>query len=295
MIEDLQNIFHYLHGHFIFLQTIILLSSAPMAAVLIARQLERRWPADPNLSHSDIVADWKATGINVVAGWSAASITAVCGAAIVRAAGGGLIHLRTDGWWFGVSLLSFVLVSDLYRYCNHRLYHAVPFLWALHSFHHSAEAVTLATGARHHWMQRALETACLPVMAVLFRAPIDILTLASFILFLPDGCAHLNVRVPLGRAVTWINNPQWHRIHHSVLPEHQNKNFASLLTLWDFVFGTACIPRAGEVPATGLVPGEKCDVLTSIVWPFRRHLHHLRGLAPIWPSLRAGVGWRRIL
>jgi sterol desaturase/sphingolipid hydroxylase (fatty acid hydroxylase superfamily) len=40
---------------------------------------------------------------------------------------------------------------------------------------------------------------------------------SAFIFSLPDSCAHLNVRIPLGPFVTWVNNPQWHRIHHSAL------------------------------------------------------------------------------
>jgi sterol desaturase/sphingolipid hydroxylase (fatty acid hydroxylase superfamily) len=276
MIEALLNTFHYLQTHYQLLQQVIFSFSVLAAVVLIARQFERKWPIDPNLAQSEIVADWKVTGINLVMAELAGPLTALSSTAIVKAAGSGFIQVRTDGWWYGVSLLALVVSLDLYRYGSHRLHHAVPFLWAMHSFHHSAEAMTLATGARHHWMQRVMESACFPVLSILFNAPGDLLTVVGFIFFLPDGCAHLNMRLPLGRAITWLNSPQWHRIHHSVLPEHQNKNFASLLPLWDIVFGTAWIPRADEYPATGLVPGERCDLLTSLVWPFRHSLHRLQ-------------------
>jgi len=66
----------------------------------------------------------------------------------VRFFGGGLIHLPTEGGWYLASLLVLVLATDLYKYAMHRLSHAVPFLWAMHSFHHSAEAISLLTGAR---------------------------------------------------------------------------------------------------------------------------------------------------
>src|SRR5690606_40299517 len=45
------------------------------------------------------------------------------------------------------------------------------------------------------------------IMAILFRIPPDMAIAAAFIFFVPDACAHLNVRIPLGRFVTWINNP----------------------------------------------------------------------------------------
>jgi sterol desaturase/sphingolipid hydroxylase (fatty acid hydroxylase superfamily) len=89
--------------------------------------------------------------------------------------------------------------------------------------------------------------------------------------FFPDTCAHANVRIRLGRFVTWIGNPQWHRIHHSVQPEHFDKNFAGLLPLWDIVFGTAWVPRRDEYPATGLDLDEKIGVLEGIVWPLRKY------------------------
>jgi sterol desaturase/sphingolipid hydroxylase (fatty acid hydroxylase superfamily) len=284
MIEALGNAFSYLHTHYQLLQQLIFSFSSLAAVVLIARQFERRWPAVAELPQSEVAADWKVTGLNLMLAELAGPLSALSSTAIVKAAGGGFIQVRTDGWWYGVSLLIMVVFLDLYRYGNHRLYHAVPFLWEIHSFHHSAEAVTLVTGARHHWMQRVMESACFPILAIVFNAPGDLLTVVGLIFFLPDGCAHLNVRIPLGRAITWVNSPQWHRIHHSALPEHQNKNFASLLPFWDIVFGTAWIPREGEYPPTGLVPGERCDLLTSLVWPFRRALRRLQspgGLAPL--------------
>jgi sterol desaturase/sphingolipid hydroxylase (fatty acid hydroxylase superfamily) len=294
MIEYLHNVRDYLQHHFVGPQNVIFYICILVIAVLVARQFERRWPIDPDLPKSEVVTDWKVIAVNVALAWIVGSLTAVCGAAIVNAAGGGFIPLRTDGWWFVLSLLVFLLVADLNRYVTHRLCHAVPFLWALHSFHHSAEAMTFATGARHHWMDRVLLGTLLPFLSILFRVPIELVTVSSFIIFLPDGCAHLNVRFPLGRAITWLNSPQWHRIHHSVQPEHFNKNFASVLPLWDILFGTAWIPDKDEYPATGLVPGEKCDVVTSIVWPFRHYLRRLKFRTPVWPRLGSSEALRKV-
>jgi sterol desaturase/sphingolipid hydroxylase (fatty acid hydroxylase superfamily) len=261
---------------------------------LVSRHVERRWPIDPNLPRSEVIDDWKATGTNLLLSWLAGPLTAACSAAIVTAAGGGLIHLRTDGWWYGVSAVGFILVADFYRYATHRLYHVIPCLWALHSFHHSAEALTFVTGARHHWLEKVLEGAFFPIIPILFSIPPEILIISGAIYFLPDGCAHLNVRFRLGRFVTWLNNPQFHRIHHSTQPEHLNKNFASLLPLWDILFGTAWVPRADEYPPTGLVPGEKVGIMTSIVWPFRRYLPQLQGYVPVWPRVENWEGMRKI-
>jgi hypothetical protein len=77
----------------------------------------------------------------------------------------------------------------------------------------------------------------------------------------------------MGRMITLVNSPQWHRIHHSAMPEHRDKNFASLLPLWDILFGTAWIPKPDEYPVTGFDPPVRVGVIDSIIWPFRRAVH----------------------
>lgn len=295
MIEHAHVIPDRIPQIWILLKPAVLMVWAAVTVVLITRQFEKPWPIDPELPRSEVIGDWKVTGFNLILAWAAGPFIAISSTAIVRAAGGGLIHLRTDGWWYGVSLLAFLLVSDLYRYGSHRLYHAVPCLWALHSFHHSAEAITFVTGARHHWLEKAVEGAFFPILAILFEVPGELLTIAAVVNFLPDTCAHLNIRLPLGRAITWVNNPQWHRIHHSTQPEHFNKNFAAVLPLWDFMFGTAWIPGKDEYPRTGLVPGEKCDVMTSIVWPFRHHVRRMKLPLQVWPRRENAAAIRKVV
>src|SRR5262249_38792003 len=44
---------------------------------------------------------------------------------------------------------------------------------------------------------------------------------------------------PLGRV---IFSPAHHQIHHSDNPIHYDKNFGCCLSLWDWLFGTLCVP-----------------------------------------------------
>jgi sterol desaturase/sphingolipid hydroxylase (fatty acid hydroxylase superfamily) len=255
---------------------VLAITNLVLGVIFTARFLEWRWPIDPNLPHAEVMSDWKVTCANLLLPLLLAPLTLPCTAAIVIWMGGGVICLPTDGLWYVVSLVSVLLVSDLYRYAVHRLSHAVPFLWSMHSFHHSANALTLITGARHLWLEKVFLGTFFPILAILFTIPVGMATIIGVIYLLPDGCAHLNVRFPMGRAITWINSPQWHRIHHSVQPEHQNKNFSGGLPLWDILFGTAWIPHCDEYPTTGLVPSEKVEIIDSIVWPLRHHLRRSR-------------------
>ena len=85
-----------------------------------------------------------------------APLAAISAGTISSYTGLGWIHLPTEGYWWYASLAFVVVALDLYKYTFHRLQHAIPFLWAMHSFHHSANAVTFITGARHFWLERVL-------------------------------------------------------------------------------------------------------------------------------------------
>jgi sterol desaturase/sphingolipid hydroxylase (fatty acid hydroxylase superfamily) len=41
---------------------------------------------------------------------------------------------------------------------------------------------------------------------------------------------------------------RFHRIHHSVEPQHLDKNFGIWLSCWDYMYGTAYTPKPGEWP-----------------------------------------------
>jgi sterol desaturase/sphingolipid hydroxylase (fatty acid hydroxylase superfamily) len=159
-------------------------------AVAIARIVEKRWPIDRDMPLRDIVADWKATGVNLGLASLLEPSALPFSAAIVSAFGGGLIHLRIDGVWYVLSLIIYVIALDLTKYWLHRLDHAVPFLWAMHSFHHSAEAITFFTGGRHYWLGRILTGSLLPILPIVFDTPVSMAGIVAFIFFLPDSCAH---------------------------------------------------------------------------------------------------------
>lgn len=267
----------------------ILLTGAVLGMFFSARFAERKWPIGPNMPDPEVMSDWFVVFVNMLLSLPFGWLTVPCSVLIIRGlGGGGLIYVPTEGWWYVPALLGFIVVYDLYRYILHRLQHVVPWLWSMHSFHHSANAITLVTGARHLWLEKAVMEAFFPLFPILFTVPADMATAMIIVYLLPDGCAHLNVKFPMGRAITWINNPQWHRIHHSVQPEHFDKNFASLLPVWDIIFGTAWIPQPDEYPATGLVPNESVGIIDSIIWPFRHFLRRrvslLRAHNPVAPA-----------
>ncbi|HEV2334085.1 MAG TPA: sterol desaturase family protein [Stellaceae bacterium] len=239
--------------------------------VALLLRAEQGFPIERGHPRGALLLDYKLVSLNVFPNLLLSPLTGACAALLVRAAGGGLIPLRADGWWFALSLVLFILANDVFAYWVHRAQHRIPALWAMHSLHHSAEAVTLVTGARHFWLEQMTLAAFFPVVAILFKTPPAVITAASFLYFAFDNCAHLNVRIPLGKLAIIVNNPQFHRIHHSIESEHNNKNFCKMLPIVDFVFGTLWVPGKDEFPPTGLVSGEKPQgFIDGALWPARR-------------------------
>ena len=69
-----------------------------------ARRLD---PAAP-----DRMVEYKLYGANIFGHWLLEPIVSVISIAMVNAAGGGIIHLRVDGWWYVPSCLN--TISDSY-------------------------------------------------------------------------------------------------------------------------------------------------------------------------------------
>jgi len=200
----------------------------------------------------------------------AAALNAVALAALARHFGFhlGLIDLRFAGGKGLLLLTAAVWISmvlgDFFFYWFHRALHKSKILWQHHKLHHMDEQVEAITLNRQNWIEVFIAALLIfaPV-ALLFkfdeRDPTQLGMLAgSFATVLGTflGIGHMNVRFQVGRASILFCSPQVHRIHHSRLPQHQDKNFAFALPLWDVLFGTYYAPLRDEFPPTG-VDGEK--------------------------------------
>jgi len=242
-----------------------------IAAVLIGRILERWRPVEADHARSEVALDYWLAALNLLMNAGALLLVGLFFAVDERH-GRGLIHLWPKGWAVAVSFAIYLLVFDLLLYGFHRAQHKVPMLWAMHSLHHSNRALTVSTGARHYWLEGLIKRVCLfPLMGFVFEAPPQVPAMVALLYFAVDSCAHMNLRLSAGRFTLWVNNPQYHRIHHSSSERHNEKNFSDFLPLWDLLFGTAWRPSADEWPATGLATGEKPRLLLDgLTWPLHR-------------------------
>ncbi len=81
-----------------------------------------RWmrPADPTPPTGDISAEYKLIALRVLFGVGAVPYCQAASVALVNALGGGIVVLRSEGWWFPFSLLIYLVMFDLQQYAVHR-------------------------------------------------------------------------------------------------------------------------------------------------------------------------------
>jgi sterol desaturase/sphingolipid hydroxylase (fatty acid hydroxylase superfamily) len=149
-----------------------------------------------------------------------------------------------------VAVIAALLVLDLAIWMQHRLFHAVPFLWRLHRVHHADLDFDVTTGLRFHPVEILLSMAIKVVVVVVLGAPPVAVLLFEVILSATALFNHANIGLG-DHAERWLRmivvTPDMHRVHHSVFPEETNSNFGFNLPWWDRLFGTyRAQPRDGH-------------------------------------------------
>jgi Sterol desaturase len=191
----------------------------------------------------------------------AGSVLAAMVGTFVVALGGllglGWIDLRfSTGHGVGALIIAFLLsqlIWDFFYYWLHRLQHESPFLWQEHKLHHMDEQFCASTSLRQHWLDSLLLGSAVTIpMAVLFKLdPLQGAT-GSSLGATWAAFVHANIRLHLGPVTFLLGNPQLHRIHHSRVQEHHDRNYAPFFPIWDILFGTYHHPKPDEYPLTGV-------------------------------------------
>jgi sterol desaturase/sphingolipid hydroxylase (fatty acid hydroxylase superfamily) len=253
---------------------------AIIPSVLLANILERARPIEDHTTQearATIRTEWMLVAFMATIGIFLHVALFIAFGRVAMAIGGPVLFLEAQSVFGFLGLVVvYALYIDCAKYWMHRLSHMIPLLWATHSFHHSAERLTVATGARHHWADKIVQAPMVLLTLLFFQVPEHIMSLAIMLTQIPDGLQHLNYKIAWHRVGIWINTPQWHRIHHSVEPRHFDKNFSSAFPIMDVIFGTAHRPEPDEYPDTGLTPRENPRLWEGIIWPFRGWLARRR-------------------
>lgn len=162
--------------------------------------------------------------------------------------GGHLIDFGALPWIWNIII--FFLISDFVQWGVHNMLHRVPFFWKFHKVHHSVKEMGFAAHLRYHFMETLVYNTFKYVsLSLLFgfnlKDAFYVYTLAMVI----GHLNHANLGWDYGPLKYIFNNPKMHIWHHAKdLPEEHPKgmNFGISLSLWDYLFGTAYVPKDGR-------------------------------------------------
>jgi sterol desaturase/sphingolipid hydroxylase (fatty acid hydroxylase superfamily) len=136
------------------------------------------------------------------------------------------------------------LGTELLYYWFHRASHRVRWLWATHAVHHSAQAFNLTAAVRLGWTGTLTGSFVffLPLAWLGFH-PVAIAAMLGFGLMY-QFFLHTAVNVRLGPLEWVLNTPAHHQVHHASNEACLDKNYGSVLIVFDRLFGTfADAPR----------------------------------------------------
>lgn len=199
---------------------------------------------------------------------------------------------RVFPWFAPHPVLLFVLyyaIYDFVYYLIHRLQHAIPWWWALHSLHHSQRELGCWSNDRDHYLDDLLEALIVAAVAVFIGvAPIEyaLLVLGGELL---QNLDHANIRLRFGPVLDKILvDPRYHRLHHMRVdparPGLHNCNYSFVFPIWDILFGTALYGEAVRPTGVGdpTVDADNRYGLLAQQW---------RVLKRFWVCVRRRDGW----
>jgi sterol desaturase/sphingolipid hydroxylase (fatty acid hydroxylase superfamily) len=140
-----------------------------------------------------------------------------------------------------IDIVLYLLAFTFVDYWQHRITHT-SILWPLHRFHHSGSEFNGLTVFRNHPATFATDPVLRLALLAFLPMPARVSEywpIVSLLFWSHQMLTHTDVDWKFGWIGKWIFvSPALHKVHHSKESEHYNKNFGTLFTVWDHVFGT---------------------------------------------------------
>jgi sterol desaturase/sphingolipid hydroxylase (fatty acid hydroxylase superfamily) len=175
--------------------------------------------------------------------------------------------------WAGgaAGLLLDLLLLDFLIYWWHRANHRVPFLWRFHEVHHLDRFLDVTTAVRFHFGEVILSALARAGVIALFAIPLSSVLAFEALVLAGAAFHHSNLKLPPGleRALSFIVvTPAIHWVHHHRVRADTDSNYATVLSLWDRLFGSRSPTRRTPEMEIGVEGREEQDLPRLLVRPF---------------------------
>lgn len=157
---------------------------------------------------------------------------------------------KVGQWPVVAQVLFFFVLHDLYIYLFHRFQHSNKYFWRIHEAHHSGKEVDFLAGSRSHILEIIINQTIEFAPIILLGASPEVIPIKALIDSMYGMFIHANIRVKMGKLKYIFNSPELHLWHHANYKEVFHANFATKLSLWDYIFGTVYFPdhKPGDRP-----------------------------------------------
>lgn len=176
-------------------------------------------------------------------------------------------------WWSGWAGLALdLLLLDFLIYWWHRANHRWPPLWRFHAVHHLDRFLDSTSALRFHFGEVAISALARALVILAVGFPLVSVLAFETLLLAATIFHHSNLRLParLERALSWIVvTPSIHWLHHHRVRRDTDSNYATVLSLWDRLFGSRNRGRRSLDMAIGVEGEEEESALRLLVRPFR--------------------------
>lgn len=181
---------------------------------------------------------------------------------------------RPDSMRGDWALLGDILLLDFLIYWWHRANHELPLLWRFHAVHHLDRFLDATSAVRFHFGEVLLSALARAAIIMLFDIPLTSVLVFEALVLMASIFHHSNLRLParLETALARILvTPSIHWVHHHAVRRDTDSNYATILSLWDRLFGSRN-PEMRRLDMEIGLEGEACDhgFAALLVRPFRK-------------------------
>jgi len=145
--------------------------------------------------------------------------------------------------WLQVIIV--LLLFDFGTYWVHRFFHNSR-LWRFHELHHSSLSIDWLSGLRQHPVDVLFAALVNALIFCATGADFKVAEIVAAIVMIHGVYKHSNFRNRLGWLQYLFISAEMHRTHHLREVKYQQSNYGTVLSVWDWIFGTAYYPKEEE-------------------------------------------------
>jgi sterol desaturase/sphingolipid hydroxylase (fatty acid hydroxylase superfamily) len=181
------------------------------------------------------------------------------------------VHIWIQQLPFLIALVLTFVVTDLFQYWAHRIFHNHVYLWRFHSVHHSTQHMDWLAGSRTHFVDIFFTRAMAFVPLYVLGFPPAVFNIYIVFIAIHAVLIHSNTRINFGFIKYIFATPQYHHWHHCEDPKYYGKNFATVFPFIDMIFGTYYLPGNVWPEGTGVHESQfPKGFINQTIYPFTK-------------------------